>query len=78
MEKVQVTLRELETKYQEVEHVTKYNMKEKTSDFETEKNKLVYKMAEMSEEQNKRILQREMQLREDAQMKFTVLEKVQL
>ena len=40
------------------------------------KSKLSYKMAELTEDTNKKALQREMQLREESQKKFSVLEKV--
>ena len=76
VEKVQVALRELETKYHEVSHAASLNMREKDNVYEVEKNKLAYKIAELSEDANKKALQREMQLREESQMKFSVLEKV--
>ena len=76
MGKVQVALRELETKYHDVSHTASLNLREKDSAHEVEKTKLTYKMAELTEEQNKKALQREMQLREEAQMKFVILEKV--
>jgi hypothetical protein len=76
VEKVQAAVRELETKYQEVSHAASLSMREKDNVHEVEKSKLTYKMAELTEETNKKALQREMQLREEAQMKFTILEKV--
>ena len=76
VEKVQVALRELETKYQEVSHSASLSMREKDNVHDLEKSKLTYKMAELTEETNKKALQREMQLREEAQMKFAILEKV--
>ena len=76
MEKVQVALRELETKYQEISHTASLNMREKDNVYEVEKSKLSYKMAELTEDTNKKALQREMQLREESQKKFSVLEKV--
>ena len=76
VEKVQVALRELETKYQEISHAASLNMREKDNVYEVEKSKLSYKMAELSEDTNKKALQREMQLREESQKKFSVLEKV--
>lgn len=76
MEKVQVAVRELETKYQEVSHTASLNMREKDNVHEVEKSKMTYKMAELTDETNKKALQREMQLREEAQMKFIILEKV--
>ena len=57
-------------------HASNLNMREKQSNFESDKNMLAYKMAELVEEQNKKSLQREMQLQEDAQTKFAILEKV--
>ncbi|XP_028395540.1 nucleoprotein TPR-like isoform X2 [Dendronephthya gigantea] len=75
VEKVQVAVRELETKCQEVSHAASLNMREKDNDREMEKSKLTYKMAELTEETNQKALQREMQLREEAQMKFTILDK---
>ena len=76
VEKVQVALRELETKYQEISHTASLNMREKDNVYEVEKSKLSYKMAELTEDTNKKALQREMQLREESQKKFSVLEKV--
>jgi hypothetical protein len=76
VEKVQVAVRELETKYQEVSHTASLNMREKDNVHEVEKSKMTYKMAELTDETNKKALQREMQLREEAQMKFIILEKV--
>lgn len=76
VEKVQVALRELETKYQEVSHTASLNIREKDNVYEVEKSKLAYKMAELTEDTNKKALQREMQLREESQKKFSVLEKV--
>ena len=75
-ERVQVSVRDLETKYKEISHRATLSLKEKENAFDTEKSKLVYKMTELSEEQNKKALQREMDLRDDAHMKFLFLEKV--
>ena len=51
-------------------------MREKENVHEVEKSKMAYKMAELTDEANKKALHREMQLREEAQMKFAILEKV--
>lgn len=42
----------------------------------TERNQIANKMAELTEEQNKKLLQKEIRLREEAQTKFLSMEKV--
>ena len=52
------------------------NSKEKENILENERNMIASKLAELSEEQSKKMLQKEIRLREDAQAKFVLLEKV--
>ena len=52
------------------------NSKEKENLLENERNMIASKLAELSEEQSKKMLQKEIRLREDAQAKFVLLEKV--
>lgn len=52
------------------------NSKEKENLLENERNLIASKLAELSEEQSKKMLQKEIRLREDAQAKFVLLEKV--
>ena len=54
------------------------NSKEKENLLETERTMIASKLAELSEEQSKKMLQKEIRLREDAQTKFVTLEKVGL
>ena len=52
------------------------NSREKESLLENERTAIASKLAELSEEQSKKMLQKEVRLREDAQAKFALLEKV--
>jgi len=52
------------------------NSKEKEDLIENERTMIASKLAELSEEQSKKMLQKEIRLREDAQAKFVLLEKV--
>lgn len=52
------------------------NSKEKEDLIENERTMIASKLAELSEEQSKKMLQKEIRLREDAQTKFVLLEKV--
>ena len=52
------------------------NSKEKEDLIENERTMIASKLAEFSEEHSKKMLQKEIRLREDAQAKFVVLEKV--
>ena len=52
------------------------NSKEKEDLLENERSMIASKLAELSDEQSKKMLQKEIRLREDAQSKFTLLEKV--
>ena len=52
------------------------NSKEKEDLLESERSMIASKLAELSDEQSKKMLQKEIRLREDAQSKFTLLEKV--
>ena len=52
------------------------NSKEKEDLLENERTMIASKLAELSEEQSKKMLQKEIRLREDAQAKFVLLEKV--
>lgn len=52
------------------------NSKEKEDLIENERTIIASKLAELSEEQSKKMLQKEIRLREDAQAKFVLLEKV--
>lgn len=52
------------------------NSKEKEDLLENERTVIASKLAELSEEQSKKMLQKEIRLREDAQAKFVLLEKV--
>nr|XP_058955714.1 golgin subfamily A member 6-like protein 24 isoform X5 [Pocillopora verrucosa] len=51
------------------------NSKEKEDLLENERSMIASKLAELSDEQSKKMLQKEIRLREDAQSKFTLLEK---
>lgn len=73
-----VTLHELEKKFRDVSHTANLNIKERENAYEAERNKLTYKIAELTEETNKKALDRERQLREEAQVKFTLMEKVSI
>lgn len=52
------------------------NSKERENLLENERTMIASKLAELSEEQSKKMLQKEIRLREDAQSKFVLLEKV--
>ena len=54
------------------------NSKERENLLENERNMISVKLAEINEEQNKKMLQKDIQLREDAQAKFVLLEKVRI
>ena len=54
------------------------NSKEKDDLLENERTMIASKLAEVSEEQSKKMLQKEIRLREDAQAKFALLEKVSI
>lgn len=69
---------ELDRKREEDLFSTSRQSKDKENKLEAERSALANKMAEISEEQSKKMLQKEMRLREDAQSKFVALEKVSL
>ena len=52
------------------------NSKERENLLQNERTMIASKLAELSEEQSKKMLQKEIRLREDAQSKFVLLEKV--
>lgn len=52
------------------------NFKEKEDFFENERSMIVSKLVEFLDEQSKKMLQKEIRLREDVQLKFILLEKV--
>ena len=59
-------------------YATTMNSKERENLLENERNMISVKLAEINEEQNKKMLQKDIQLREDAQAKFVLLEKVRI
>lgn len=78
----QLSIEQLRTVVQESHHqreqelyAQSMNSKEKEDLLESERNMIASKLAELSDEQSKKMLQKEIRLREDAQAKFVLLEK---
>lgn len=71
-------MQENNLKREEEEYASAMSSKEKESLLENERNMISTKLAEINEDQNKKMLQKEIRLREDAQAKFVLLEKVRM
>lgn len=71
-------MQESNLKREEEVYASAMSSKEKESLLENERNMISSKLAEINEEQNKKMLQKEIRLREDAQAKFVLLEKVKI
>ena len=71
-------MQESNLKREEEMYATTMNSKERENLLENERNMISSKLAEINEEQNKKMLQKEIRLREDAQAKFVLLEKVRI
>lgn len=76
LEQLRATVQETNHKREEEMYANAMNSKEKENLLENERNLIASKLAELSEEQSKKMLQKEIRLREDAQAKFVLLEKV--
>jgi len=73
---LRAVVQESNLKREEEMYANAMNSKEKENILENERNMIASKLAELSEEQSKKMLQKEIRLREDAQAKFVLLEKV--
>ena len=71
-------MQENNLKREEEVYASAMSSKEKESLLENERNMISTKLAEINEDQNKKMLQKEIRLREDAQAKFVLLEKVRM
>ena len=69
-------MQESNNKREEEMYASAMNSKERENLLENERTMIASKLAELSEEQSKKMLQKEIRLREDAQSKFVLLEKV--
>ena len=76
LEQLRAVVQESNHKREEEIYANAMNSKEKENLLETERTLIANKLAELSEEQSKKMLQKEIRLREDAQTKFVTLEKV--
>ena len=76
LEQLRAVVQESNHKREEEIYANAMNSKEKENLLETERTLIASKLAELSEEQSKKMLQKEIRLREDAQTKFVTLEKV--
>jgi len=69
-------IQEVDHKREEDTQASSLLNRDKDSMMMTERSQLANKMAELTEEQNKKLLQKEIRLREEAQSKFVAMEKV--
>ena len=76
LEQLKAVVQENNLKREEEVYASAMSSKEKESLLENERNMISTKLAEINEDQNKKMLQKEIRLREDAQAKFVLLEKV--
>lgn len=77
-EQLRALILEVDRKREEDLYSSSRQSKDKENLMEAERSALANKMAEMSEEQSKKMLQKEIRLREDAQSKFVALERVRI
>ncbi|XP_029212972.2 coiled-coil domain-containing protein 154-like isoform X5 [Acropora millepora] len=75
LEQLKAVVQENNLKREEEVYASAMSSKEKESLLENERNMISTKLAEINEDQNKKMLQKEIRLREDAQAKFVLLEK---
>lgn len=71
-------IQEVDHRREEDSQNTSMLSRDKESMMMSERGQIANKMAELSEEQNKKLLQKEIRLREEAQSRFLAMEKVGL
>ncbi|EDO26129.1 predicted protein [Nematostella vectensis] len=76
IDQLKATVHNIEHKREEDMHSTSMMSRDKDSMLATERSQMASRLAEISDEQNKKLLQKEIRLREEAQSKFMALEKV--
>ena len=76
VEQLRTLILEVDRKREEDLYSNSKHSQDKENMLEAERSAFASKMAEISEEQSKRLLQKEIRLREDAQSKFVSLERV--
>ncbi|XP_032221549.2 coiled-coil domain-containing protein 154 isoform X4 [Nematostella vectensis] len=75
IDQLKATVHNIEHKREEDMHSTSMMSRDKDSMLATERSQMASRLAEISDEQNKKLLQKEIRLREEAQSKFMALEK---
>lgn len=78
MEQLRALVADFDRKMDEDRHSSSAYSKEKDNLLDSERSRFANTVAEIAEEQSRKLLKNEIKLREDAQSKFMALEKVKI